>query len=69
LRGAGDTRWPLAFTFIGFVGVRIPAAYLLSHTLGWGITGAWYAMVADVMVRCALVTFRFNRDGWKRIEV
>jgi len=69
LRGAGDTRWPLAFTFIGFVGVRIPAAYLLSHTFGWGITGAWYAMVADVMVRCALVTFRFNHGGWKRIEV
>lgn len=69
LRGAGDTRWPLAYTFIGFVGVRLPAAYWLSHRLGWGITGAWYAMVADVIVRCALVTYRFKQGGWKRIEV
>lgn len=69
LRGAGDTRWPLAFTFIGFVGVRIPTAYLLAHVWGWGINGAWYAMVADVMLRCALVTYRFTHGGWKRIEV
>ena len=27
LRGAGDTRWPLVFTLVGFVGVRIPLAY------------------------------------------
>jgi putative MATE family efflux protein len=69
LRGAGDTRWPLAFTFIGFLGVRIPAALLLAHAWGWGVKGAWYAMVADVMVRCLLIAYRFNRGGWKRIEV
>ncbi len=69
LRGAGDTRWPLAFTFIGFVGVRLPAAYVLAHSWGWGIKGAWYALVADVMVRCVLVAYRFNHGGWKRIEV
>ena len=69
LRGAGDTRWPLAFTFIGFVGVRIPAAYFLAHTLGWGVEGAWYAMVADVLVRTGLIMYRFNHGGWKRIEV
>lgn len=37
LRGAGDTRWPLLFTFIGFLGVRIPLAYLLGYTWGWGV--------------------------------
>ncbi len=30
LRGAGDTRWPLVFTFIGFLLVRIPLAYYLA---------------------------------------
>ena len=69
LRGAGDTRWPLAFTFIGFVGVRLPLAYLLAIAWGWGIQGAWYAMVADVLVRCALVSYRFRHGGWKRTEV
>jgi putative MATE family efflux protein len=69
LRGAGDTRWPLAFTFIGFLGVRLPAAYLLSQVWGWGVQGAWYAMVADLMLRCALVSYRFAHGGWKRVEV
>ncbi len=69
LRGAGDTRWPLLFTFIGFLGVRIPLAYLLGYTWGWGVEGAWYAMVADVLVRTALVAYRFSHGGWKRTEV
>jgi putative MATE family efflux protein len=69
LRGAGDTRWPLLFTFIGFVGVRLPLAYLLALAWGWGVRGAWYAMVADVLVRCALVTYRFGHGGWKKTEV
>jgi putative MATE family efflux protein len=69
LRGAGDTRWPLAFTFIGFLVVRLPLAWLLSHTWGWGIQGAWYAMATDVIVRCLLIAHRFLHGGWKRIEV
>jgi putative MATE family efflux protein len=69
LRGAGDTRWPLAFTFLGFLGVRLPLAYGLAHVWGWGVEGAWYAMVADVMLRCSLVSYRFAHGGWKRVEV
>ncbi len=53
LRGAGDTRWPLAFTFIGFLVVRLPLAWLLTQYWDWGVQGAWYAMAIDVMVRCA----------------
>jgi Na+-driven multidrug efflux pump len=69
LRGAGDTRWPLAFTFLGFLGIRLPVAYLLVLVWHWGVTGAWYAMVADLLVRCALICFRFTHGGWKRVEV
>jgi putative MATE family efflux protein len=69
LRGAGDTRWPLAFTFIGFLGVRLPLAWLLAHQWGWGVEGAWYAMVIDLAFRCTLVSYRFAQGGWKRIEV
>jgi Na+-driven multidrug efflux pump len=69
LRGAGDTRWPLAFTFVGFVGVRLPLAWLLAIEWHWGINGAWYAMVVDVLVRCFLITYRFRHGGWKSTEV
>lgn len=82
LRGAGDTRWPLAFSLVGFLGVRIPGAYWLAFetvqvpltgwmVAGWGlgVVGAWYAMVADLVVRAALVSSRFGHGGWKLIEV
>jgi putative MATE family efflux protein len=69
LRGAGDTRWTLVITFVGLVGVRIPAAYLLAHSWGLGVRGAWFAMVTDLTVRCVLVALRFRHGGWQRIEV
>jgi len=82
LRGAGDTRWPLAFSLIGLLGIRIPGAYYLAFNLvaipgtewivsGWGlgVIGAWYAMVADLHVRAALIIYRITHGGWKRIKV
>ena len=64
--------------------VRIPLAYWLAWDQiqfplfgteltipGWGlgVRGAWYAMIADLMVRCLLVVYRFLSGAWKRIEV
>ncbi len=40
LRGAGDTRFPMLFTWVGFFAVRIPLAYLLtSDASTWGCSG------------------------------
>ncbi len=82
LRGSGDTACPLAFTFVGLVGVRIPGACLLAWddvplplvdlTLpgaGLGVAGAWWAMVADVAIRSFLAAGRFVHGGWKRVKV
>ena len=63
LRGAGDTRMPVLFTWFGFLLVRIPLTYLLTcqrFVLGaWGawpgpglgLFGAWLAMAADFAKR------------------
>ena len=67
LRGAGDTRWPLLFTLIGFLGVRIPGTYVL--TVYYGVVGAWWAMLMDISLRCVLVVVRFQRGRWKRTVV
>jgi len=82
LRGSGDTRWPLAISLLGLLGVRIPLTHYLAFDafhlplLGWtvdgldlGVAGAWYAMAADLYVRAALITTRFLSGGWRRIEV
>jgi putative MATE family efflux protein len=69
LRGAGDTRWPLAITFVGFLGIRLPLAWWLAFSCGWGVSGAWFAMAVDLAIRCLLIVARFTTGGWKRIEV
>jgi Na+-driven multidrug efflux pump len=81
LRGAGDTRVPVLFTWIGFLCVRIPLAYVLSFpqvdlgALGTvpgadlGLFGAWLAMFADLHVRGAFFLGRFAGGKWKAMRV
>ncbi|MCS7046450.1 MAG: MATE family efflux transporter [Gemmataceae bacterium] len=81
LRGAGDTRVPVLFTWLGFFAVRIPLGYLLTRSAvvlgplgelsGWdlGLLGAWWAMVADLFVRGAIYAWRFGRGAWKHQRV
>ena len=72
LRGAGDTRIPVLFTWAGFLGIRLPLAYLLtSSQFGWnlGLFGAWLAMFADIYVRGLLFVIRFAGGRWKMVRV
>jgi putative MATE family efflux protein len=78
LRGAGDTRVPVLFTWLGFLGVRIPLAYWLRQPLVdlgplgiWegGLFGAWVAMFADLYVRGALILGRFATGRWQQVKV
>ncbi len=81
LRGAGDTVWPFLFTAIGFFVIRIPLAAYFSFEsfpipltgieiegLGWGIEGAWYAMVVDLILRGFMVFGRFWHGGWQHVK-
>lgn len=82
LRGAGDTVWPLICSLIGFVLIRIPLGILFAydgdlmtfgdwsiHGMGFGVYGAWYAMIIDLFVRSLLVFARFTHGGWKGTRV
>lgn len=68
LRGAGDARWPVLFTWVGFFGVRLPLTVLLIRW-GWGLFGAWLAMNVDLHVRGLLLLLRFASGWWKRLRV
>jgi putative MATE family efflux protein len=82
LRGAGDTRWPLVFTIIGLLVVRLPLAVWFAYGeiaipltavvlngMGYGVVGAWYGAVIDICVRCGLMIARFQHGGWQRVQV
>ena len=80
-RNAGDTRVPVLISWFGFVGVRMPLAYLLTRpsvdlgALGTipgadlGLFGAWIAMCVDIWVRGLFFVARFATGRWKTIEV
>jgi putative MATE family efflux protein len=81
LRGAGDTIVPVVFSWIGFLGVRIPLAHVLAlstldlgplgevRCAGMGLFGAWLAMCADIMVRGCFFLWRFASGKWKGMRV
>ena len=81
LRAAGDTRVLALFSWTGFLGVRIPLALWLSRDavdlgslgsvpgMGWGLLGAWTAMVSDLYFRGALFVWRWSSGRWKSARV
>jgi MATE family, multidrug efflux pump len=81
LRGAGDTRFPILLTWIGFLVIRMPLAYLLTRSVvdlgslgsvtGWnlGLMGAWIAMFVDLTIRGILFLWRFVSGRWMMIRV
>ena len=70
LRGAGDTRVPVLFTWLGFFVVRIPLAVFLTRPeWGLGLLGAWLAMFADIVVRGIFFLLRFAGGRWQTVRV
>jgi putative MATE family efflux protein len=70
LRGAGDTRGPLLYNFLGLFGFRIPLAlWLTSPAVGWGLWGAWAAMFVDLQFRGVCSAGWFLASKWTRIRV
>lgn len=69
LRGAGDTRAIMKIVAVGFLFVRVGLAYLLAIYLGYGLIGAWIAMVVDLFIRGYLIQRRFSQGHWKSVQV
>jgi putative MATE family efflux protein len=69
LRGAGDTRVPVWFGWFGFLCIRIPLAYYLTVYASWGLLGAWWAMIADLVVRGTAFVIRFYGGKWQLMRV
>lgn len=78
LRGAGDTRIPVLYTWIGFFLLRIPAALLFARNpaegifmpeLALGLFGAWIAMFLDLFARGIMLIYRFGSRKWQSVKV
>lgn len=69
LRGAGDTRATLVFTFVGIWVVRVGIGYILGIFFHLGLFGMWLAWYGDFIARAALIALRFRAGKWKMLRV
>jgi putative MATE family efflux protein len=69
LRGAGDTRFPLAVALLAFYGCRLGSAWVITFRLGLTIEWLWLALVGDYLVRSVLKVWRFHSGAWQRVRV
>ena len=49
--------------------VRLPLAWLLAMTLGYGVVGAWYAEFAFILALSAAVMWRFRSGVWREVQI
>lgn len=69
LRGAGDTGFLMFATIAGMWLVRLPVAAVLAAGIRAPIKLVWSVMVLDWVVRTALLTWRYRKLNWGRLEI
>lgn len=69
LRGAGDTTAVLLITVVSSYGIRLPLAWLLGVKLGYGLSGIWFGLCAELVIRGLLFLWRFRSGKWLRVRV
>ncbi len=57
--GVGDTKAPFLISLSTMWGVRVVSTFVCVKIFGLGLTAVWMCMVADVIVRCILMAYRF----------
>lgn len=69
LRGAADTRVPMAVCMLGYWLIGLPIAYALAFTLGFGAPGMWAGLSIGLAAVAVLLTLRVRRVLWSRAGV
>lgn len=66
LNGAGDTRFVLYATVVVAWIAKLPLGWYLARVVGMGAVGAWWGIVAEVLVLWAVLTWRLRGTQWQR---
>ncbi len=66
IRGAGDSRFDMVLMIFSRFVIRLPAAWLLGIYFDIGLTGIWFAMCFDFLVRGFVLWLRFRGGKWEK---
>jgi putative MATE family efflux protein len=62
--GAGDTMPPMVVGVTGSL-ARIPLAYYLAFTMGWGINGIWWTLTITTVIKAVILGYWFKLGRWQ----
>ncbi len=69
LQGAGDTAFTMKMMILSRFIIRLPLSWLLGITLGYGLSGVWFAMCFDFLIRGIVFAFYTKKGSWKTVKV
>lgn len=69
MEGAGYTRIPMLFSFFCLLLIRLPIAYVLTLTLGWGAPGAWASFGLTGVIAAIGTALWYKRGSWKHHQI
>jgi Na+-driven multidrug efflux pump len=69
LKAVGDVRWPALVSLSVTWGFSLPLAWLLCVHLGHGVPGIWWALIAEEIVKAALMYARWRGRRWHRYAI
>ena len=69
LRGAGDTRFTAITAMVSVGFVRPFFGYILTYVVGWGLYGAWLAIMLDQLCRFVMNFSRIKQKKWLKIRL
>lgn len=68
LMGAGDTKGMMIVIVSALWIIRLPLAYLLAVSAGYGALGVWLAMIVSMFFQGIAMTIRFRGGQWKSVD-
>jgi len=69
LKGAGDTKWPMAAGMISAWFIFLPLGYVLSFHTSMGVYGAWFGANVYIYLLGASLFWRFLSGKWQKIDI
>jgi putative MATE family efflux protein len=64
LNGAGDTKSVMFIVTLTLWLIRIPLAFILGISLGFGAVGIWWAMNVSIVFQALFMSIRYFRRKW-----
>lgn len=68
LRGIGDVKVPMYYSFFCYMIASLGTAYLFGFKLGFGESGLWYGFVAGLSLACLLYLSRWSNCINRKIQ-